>query len=60
MIIVILTTLTVCGAALYVILDRPVARDVGRNVLVSRRLLAVSAVALLAGLAYAVGGWLAS
>jgi hypothetical protein len=60
MLIIVLAAVAACGAAVFCVLDRPVARDKSHNTVSSSVLLTVSAAGLLAGLVYGISGLLTS
>ena len=60
MVFLMMASTAVSAAALFFVLDRPVARDKRRNTVVSGTLLSLGVVALVAGLAYAAAAWSSS
>jgi len=57
MALLVLAGLAVVGGATWSVLNGPVARDPRRNATTSGLLLCASAIAVLAGVGYAVAGW---
>ncbi len=58
MVVLVIAGLAAFGGALFSVLNRPVAADKSGNTALSAVLLALSAAAVLAGLAYAITGQL--